>query len=188
MPTYLDGMNDLTSPWPKAYQDYVDKHGDAWMKPIRTQEVDVDASTWSQWVESAREARTASQIWGLVTGLLVGLISAVLGLTLLPAEARISVIFYAPLVSWGVFVVVRGRTDRRRFSEAASDMRTVLVPELMQKPDDSALHALVVHGFAFFLSDSVIGRVREHSDGFLIRADEYSLDAVAAWSIPSTYG
>ena len=67
-------------------------------------------------------------------------------------------------------------------------MRTVLVPELMQKPDDSALHALVVHGFALFLSDSVIGRVREHPDGLLIRADEYALDAVAAWSIPSTYG
>lgn len=188
MPTYLDEMNDLTSPWPKAYQDYVDKHGDAWMKPIRTQEVDVDAGTWSQWVASAREARKRSHLWGLVAGALVGIISAGVGLTLLPADARISVIIYAPLVAWGVFVVVRGRTDRRRFSETASDMRTVLVPELMQKPDDSALHALVVHGFAFFLSDSVIGRVREHPDGFLIRADEYALDAVAAWSIPSTLG
>jgi hypothetical protein len=188
LPTYLDEMNDLTSPWPKAYQDYVDKHGDAWMKPIRTQEVYVDAGTWSQWVESASEARAAGQIWGLVAGLLVGLISAGLGLALLPTEARISVAIFAPLVAWGVFVVVRGRTDRRRFSETASDMRTVLIPELIQKPDDSALHALVVHGFAFFLSDSVIGRVREHPDGFLIRADEYALDAVAAWSIPSTYG
>ena len=188
MPTYLDEMNDLTSPWPKAYQDYVDEHGDAWMKPIRTQEVDVDTGTWSQWVESAREARKTSHIWGLATGALVAISSAGLGLTLLPTDARFSVIIYAPLVAWGVFVVVRGRTDRRRFLETASDMRTVLVPDLMQKPDDSALHALVVHGFALFLSDSVIGRVREHSDGFQIRADEYALDAVAAWSITSAYG
>jgi hypothetical protein len=145
------------------------------VKPVRDEELTVDASVWSAWARSARSATDRGQLWGLIAAAGTGGLSAGIGLLLLlPSPTSWAVLFYAPVVgsigAWLTSVQVRGR----QFRSTAHEMRQLMVPGLVRGPSDDELRTLASTGHVILRSEYTVARVEDRLDLQAIRVLEYA--------------
>ena len=143
------------------------------VKPVRDEELTVDASVWGAWAESARSATDRGRLWGLIAAVCAGGLTAGLGLLLLPSHTSWAVLLFAPVVgsigAWIAKVQVRGR----RFESTAEEMRRLMVPGLLRSPSNDELRTLVSTGHVILRREYTVAQVEDRLDLQAIRVLEY---------------
>ena len=158
------------------------------VKPVRDEELTVDASVWTAWAVSARSATDMGLFGGLIAAVGAGGLSAGLGLLLLlPSHTSWAVLFFAPVVgsigAWITNVQVRGRC----FKSTAHEMRRLMVPGLLRGPSDDELRTLASTGHAIIRREYTVARVEDRLDLQAIRVLEYAPEQLQ-WSGGSESG
>lgn len=152
-------------------------------EPIRVDEVMVAAYRWDAWRSAAeatsRRARQVSGVVAVVAAVAVG----VAGLVLLPSEARISVAVYAPFVGWSVRRLAQAFATARGLRSCVAELRSVVVPRLVDVATDDSLESLLLNGGALVVERSTVIVAEGRVSLVALVASEYD-----ARALPPTIG
>ena len=152
-------------------------------EPIRVEEVTVAAYRWDAWRSAAEATSRRSRRTAGVVAVVVGVAVGVAGLLLLPSEARISVAVYAPFVGWSVWKLTQAFATARGLRSSVAELRSVIVPSLVDVATDDSLESLLLNGGALVVERSTV-IVAEGRDSLV--ASEYDGKALPP-AIGSTF-
>ncbi len=108
--------------------------------------VTIDAGRWRVLRDSALAIATTAKLFANVAFGLATVVSAALGLRAVDAEWKYSVLIYAPVVGLLARAVVEQATVASRSSRVTRSMRELLVPDVVERIDDSQLLVLARWG------------------------------------------
>ena len=154
--------------------------------PIRVEEVTVAAYRWDAWRSAAEAISRRSRRTAGVLAVVVGVAVGVTGLLLLPSAARISVAVYAPFVGWSVWKVMQAFATARGLRSSVAELRSVIVPSLVDVATDDSLESLLLNGGTLVVERSTVVVAEPRDSLVALVASEYDGKALPP-AIGSTF-
>lgn len=158
------------------------------IEPVRVDEVTVAAYRWDAWRAAAEATSRGARRLAGVLGLAVGFVAGLAGLVLLPAEARISVAVYAPLVGWSVWRLAQAFATARGLRSSVAELRGVVVPALVDVASDDSLESLLLNGGTLVVERSTVVVAEPRDSAVALIASVYDGDDLPAAANPNTAG
>lgn len=150
-------------------------------------EAPVSTDTWARWRRSATVAAEGRMRFAIAVGIVAWLIAAAVGLVLVDGAHRHIVLVYSPLIGLVSGPIALRGYVRRRFSDAALEIRALLVPRLLDAAPDAMVLHLVRFGGAASAAEMKILHVREDGTGVTIevKLETQPGPGLSSWSSPS---
>lgn len=142
---------------------------------LGVKEVWISPIMWSSWRESAQKAVRLAAATSILIGLGVGLLSVGVAVEMIAGPEIYTVGIYAPLVALTAWYGTRGFVRRLRFSQTARQMKSKIVPTLLNSPDSDALLNLARLGAGAFAQESIIIRAEQRGAATYLVATEYDV-------------
>lgn len=144
-------------------------------EPIRVAEVLLATYQWDAWVAAATDAGRRAKIVATFTGVIAVIIAAAGGFAYIPGAGRISAVVYAPIVGWVIRQWLIRVVSEHRVRQVLAEVRSVVVPALVERIDDGELRRLVTRGGVLMSGLSTVIASDRRDSAVALTASEYDL-------------
>jgi hypothetical protein len=143
--------------------------------PIRVVENVLSAWRWDAWRDAATRIDRSAGWISIVLGIAAAGAAAAAGYALIPGDGRLSAIVYAPLIGWGIRRWTRSWIATQRLKSVLAEVRTEVVPALVEALDDGRLLKLLTSGSALVPEQCTILAAERRDAAVALVASEFDL-------------